>query len=138
MARPYPKFTPEQVIAALVKCRGLTFQAARELGCSYDTVERMINKHPEVRRAREQQRGEFVDTAEDKLRDAVDAGESWAVTFTLKCLGKKRGYVERTEQTGADGGPIQHQVNWDDMTRGPAQPPADPIEDRIAGADDGS
>jgi len=34
------------------------------------------------------------------------------VTLTLKSLGKNRGYVERQEVTGADGGAIV--VEWDD------------------------
>jgi hypothetical protein len=37
---------------------------------------------------------------------AVRRGEPWAVCFTLKCLGKDRGYVERQERTGAGGQPL--------------------------------
>ena len=32
------------------------------------------------------------------------AGESWAVQFRLRTKAKHRGYVERTEVTGQDGG----------------------------------
>jgi hypothetical protein len=31
------------------------------------------------------------------------AGDTGAITFTLKTLGKSRGYVERQEITGKDG-----------------------------------
>ena len=37
------------------------------------------------------------------VNDCVLEGEAWAIAFALKTLGKKRGYVERIEQTGADG-----------------------------------
>jgi hypothetical protein len=33
----------------------------------------------------------------------VLAKEAWAVCFTLKTIGKGRGYVERNEVTGANG-----------------------------------
>jgi hypothetical protein len=34
-------------------------------------------------------------------------GEPWAVAMVLKTIGKSRGYVERQEVTGADGGKVQ-------------------------------
>jgi hypothetical protein len=55
----------------------------------------------------EAQDGEFVDTAELKLRQAVINGEAWAVLFALRTKGKERGYVERQEVTGKDGGGIE-------------------------------
>ena len=39
-------------------------------------------------------------------------GEPWAVAMVLKTIGKHRGYVERQEVTGADGGSIT--VKWDE------------------------
>ena len=35
---------------------------------------------------------EFIDVAESVLSDAVDEHKPWAIRFTLKTLGKKRGY----------------------------------------------
>jgi hypothetical protein len=110
MASPKPKYTPEQVVAALNECEGMLFLAARRLGCHVATLHKYINRYPACREAREQKRGEFVDTAELKLLDAVRGGEAWAVCFTLKTQAKNRGYVERQEHTGADGGPLQSEV----------------------------
>jgi len=33
--------------------------------------------------------------AENKLLDAVEKRQAWAVCFYLKCQGKKRGYIEQ-------------------------------------------
>jgi len=38
-----------------------------------------------------------VDLAESKLKLRVMEGDLTAIIFTLKCKGKKRGYVEKTE-----------------------------------------
>jgi len=47
-----------------------------------------------------------VDTAEVMLAKAVAAGDIRAITFTLATKGKGRGYSQRTEITGADGGAL--------------------------------
>jgi hypothetical protein len=57
------------------------------------------------------EREEIVDYAEMGLRGAVLNKEAWAIAFSLKTLGKSRGYVERQEVTGKDGGAIV--VDWD-------------------------
>lgn len=36
-----------------------------------------------------------LDLAESQLKVAVSKGEAWAICFTLKTKGRKRGYVER-------------------------------------------
>jgi hypothetical protein len=54
----------------------------------------------------------MVDIAELKLRQQVQDGEAWAVKYILSTKGKSRGYVERQEVTGKDGGAIV--INWDD------------------------
>ena len=65
-----------------------------------------------MKRAVEHARGEVVDYAEQKLRPAILNGEPWAIAMALKTIGKSRGYVERQEVTGADGGAVM--VKWDD------------------------
>jgi hypothetical protein len=49
------------------------------------------------------------DNAESALYSAVLGGEAWAVCFYLKTQAKDRGYVERQEMTGKDGGAIQQE-----------------------------
>lgn len=42
-------------------------------------------------------RQSIIDDAEDGLRKGVEAGNMTAIIFTLKTIGKERGYIERTE-----------------------------------------
>ena|SRR5215510_1033187 len=105
-----PHYTAAQMIAALTETRGMVFLAAKRLGCSHDTVERYCQRYPSVQAAKEAQRGELVDVAELKLWQSVQNGEAWGISLVLKTLGKERGYVERVEQTGKDGGPLEIRI----------------------------
>src|SRR5262245_46823368 len=107
MARP-EKYTDEQIIAALRETKGLIYLASRRIGCSPDTIFRRSNSRAAVRDVIRHERGALVDTAEAKLFGAIMRDEPWAIQMTLKCLGKDRGYVERSE--------VQ-QVSDDDINR---------------------
>lgn len=108
------RYTPAQVIDALTQTKGMRFLAAKRLGCSHDTITRYIERYASVRAAADAQRGEMVDTAELKLWQSIQNGEAWGITLCLKTLGKDRGYVERTEQTGPAGSPMVVKVVYDD------------------------
>lgn len=84
--------------------------AARNLGCNRRTIQRYAKRHETVREALEDARELMTDTAELALYKAIRDGEAWAVCFYLKTQGKQRGYVERSEHTGADGGPVAFTV----------------------------
>ncbi len=101
-----PRYSVQQVIDAVRQANGVLTAAARILGCERQTVQNYANRHPSIKEAICQEREGMVDLAEAALRRAVEQGEAWATCFTLKCLGKDRGYVERQEHTGKDGGPI--------------------------------
>jgi len=92
-----PRFTQEQMITALQQAKGLVTVTARLLHCSPSTVEVYIERYPAVAEARRQEREGIVDLAELALVKAIQNGEGWAISLTLKTLGKSRGYVERTE-----------------------------------------
>ena len=88
------RFTVQQVIDALRSTRGLIHLAARQLQCNPQTIMNYCKKFPTVEQAKQDARGELLDIAEIKLWQAVQAGEHWAIAFTLRTVGKERGYGE--------------------------------------------
>ena len=50
---------------------------------------------------------------ESKLFSLIDSGDTGSTIFFLKTRGKKRGYVERSEITGADGKDLNYTVTLD-------------------------
>ena len=106
------RYTTEQIIKALQETNGMVYIAARRLGCTPQTIHNHANKTKAVRDAIEDSRGEVIDAAELKLKQAVMNGESWAVAFTLKTIGKTRGYVERQEVSTPDGQPLKVIVEY--------------------------
>lgn len=52
----------------------------------------------------------LLSMAASGLAAALKRNEPWAICFTLKCLGRDKGWSERQENTGADGGPIEIRV----------------------------
>ena len=106
------KYTANQMIEALREKHGNLSAAARFLGCSRNTISRYIDLYPTVKAVADEERETLIDFAENQLFKQVQDGNITAIIFTLKTIGKHRGYVERQEVTGADGGAIV--VNWDD------------------------
>lgn len=107
MAKP-DQFKAEQMIAALRETKGMVTIAARKLGCSVNTVQRYIEKYPSVKTARDEEREKMGDAVELALYDeAVNKRNTAALIFLAKTQFKDRGYVERQEVTGKDGGAIE-------------------------------
>lgn len=121
------QYPTEQIISALEARKGAVTLAAEQLGCSYKTIERRAEQVQAVKDVIDKYRKRRVDVAELALDVALAKQEPWAVTFTLKTLGRDRGYVERAELTGADGGDLVIQIvrknsstDEDNRTLGPA------------------
>jgi hypothetical protein len=104
------KFTVEEIVGAIREGHTPT-GAALVLKCNSDTIRNYARRYATVKDALDAEREEIVDYAEMGLRGAVLNKEAWAIAFSLKTLGKSRGYVERQEVTGKDGGAIV--VDWD-------------------------
>jgi hypothetical protein len=75
-----------------------------------------------VAAAIKRQRERMLDLCELKLYAAIQQGESWAIQYFLRTIGKHRGYVERTEHTGADGDDLHPtiQLYWSEPELQPA------------------
>ena len=91
--------TPDStIINALSQTMGNISTAARKLGISRTTIHTRINQSSDVKEAYEEYREQAIDNAESALQRAVLNGDGWAVCFSLKTIGKSRGYTERIEQ----------------------------------------
>jgi hypothetical protein len=95
------------VAAALVTFNGNLKAVARSFGVHRSSVQEFVGKSASLTKILHDSREGELDDAESSLYRAILAGEAWAVCFKLKTQGKGRGYVERIEQTGADGGAIK-------------------------------
>jgi hypothetical protein len=107
-------FTAAQCIEAAQNSRGFVTSIAKRLGCSRTYVYTLAKKYPTFQQAIDDEREGLKDFAEGKLMGQIDEGNIAAIIFYLKTQAKDRGYVERQEITGADGGSIT--VNWDDTS----------------------
>jgi hypothetical protein len=105
-----PRYKTQLIIEALQATNGLVSLAAKRLGCTPQTIYTRAKRVQSVQRTIDDCRAELVDHAELALRGAILGKEPWAVALTLKTLGKNRGYVERQEVTGADGGSLELRI----------------------------
>lgn len=110
-------YSTEKIIEALERAHGQIYIAAEVLGCSHVTIYRRAKKSKAVQKTIEKYRGQLCDKAVLALEKAVMGGEQWAVTFTLARLGKDRGFSERQEITGAEGGEQVIRVVGIDLNR---------------------
>ena len=99
MGRPRGKITgkplpldPERVIEVLREERGLLDNAAEKLGTTRTALRKFISNRPRVVEALKETRDQFVDLAEQKLYELVQAGDYRAITFVLSTLGANRGF----------------------------------------------
>ena len=104
------KYTTAQIIEALREKHGNMSAAARFLNCSRNTISRYIEQYPTVKVVADEERETLIDFAENQLFKQVQDGNITAIIFTLKTIGKSRGYVERQEVTGANGKPVETKI----------------------------
>lgn len=97
------KMDTARVIALIEETSGNVSRCAKKLGCARNTLSAFISNHSTCQQALDNARESMLDEGESSLYDAVKDGESWAICFFLKTKGKSRGYIERSEHTGADG-----------------------------------
>ena len=101
-------FTVEQVEKALRASGGFISSAAKKLNCNWSTINNYIKRYKQLQKVLEEISESSLDFSESKLLSQINEGNTTAIIFHLKCKGKKRGYVERTENehSGPGGGPI--------------------------------
>jgi hypothetical protein len=91
------KISKKKVIETIEKTKGLVSVAAKHLGVTRKTLYNYIHADEDILNALDDAREGIVDMAEGKLMEQVTNGDTTAIIFTLKTLGKKRGYIEKQE-----------------------------------------
>lgn len=93
---PEPIVTVAQVAQWLTLYKGNVSAVARQIKVTRAAVARVISLDPNLKQVLADSRESMVDDAESMLHAAIADREAWAICFTLKTLGKSRGYIERS------------------------------------------
>ena len=100
-------FTKEQVLGAIKGSMGIVSKIAHNLdGCAWGTANKYVNRWAETRAAYADECERSLDMSESQMLKAIQAGDGRMIRFHLMTKGKNRGYVERSELSGPDGGPV--------------------------------
>jgi hypothetical protein len=95
------------LLEALEKNLGIVTTACKSVGINRSTHYEWYKTDQEYKDAVDSIADITLDFAESQLHQQIKNGEVSSTIFFLKTKGKKRGYVERQEITGADGNPFQ-------------------------------
>jgi len=91
------RVTDATIEQALQATGGFLSLAAQRVGCSVRTISRRVAASAKLQESLNEICDKKLDVAESALMKKVQAGELGAICFYLKCKGKHRGYVERSE-----------------------------------------
>jgi predicted site-specific integrase-resolvase len=98
------------LIEALEKTMGIVTRACQLVDISRNTFYRYYNDDEAFKAKVDDIENIALDFAESKLHKMIGDENTAAVIFYLKTKGKKRGYIERNEVTGAEGSQINFVV----------------------------
>ena len=100
----------KDIIEAIKYSGGIMSNIARRLGVNWHTADTWVKQYDETKQALQDESEAILDLAESTLFRSIKDGNSQDAKWLLSTKGKNRGYNERQEITGADGGPIK--VEW--------------------------
>lgn len=110
VANPDSPFHELDVAVALIRAKGNFSAAARYLCRTRRTLETFVTRDTDLSDLFEDIEAEFLDDIESKLKTVAQSDPA-TMKFFLKTKGKNRGYNERAELSGPDGGPLELEVS---------------------------
>ncbi len=98
----------QEIEPLIIEHRGNLAAVARELHVSRGTIHNRIADSPRLQKLVEDARESYVDSVESALYENALSGNVAAQIFVMKAhpAAKRRGWSERHEMTGPDGGPV--------------------------------
>jgi hypothetical protein len=101
------KPTVKELKEAIPGSGGIISTIAKRVGCDWSTAKKYIDASPVLSQMYQNERESILDMAEGVLFKNIREGDSQDAKWVLSRLGKDRGFSERQEVTGAEGGPIK-------------------------------
>lgn len=102
--------TAASMIDAIERSKGFVSAACNILHCSRQHFYAKLKQFPTVQQALEDEREKRHDWVESKLMKGIEAENPTLIIFYLKTQCKDRGYSERVELTGANGGAVETRI----------------------------
>ena len=106
----------ESLLKSLEQSLGVVTVACKKADIPRSTYYKWLNEDEVFAKAVREIENVALDFAESQLHKQIADNSTAATIFYLKTKGKKRGYVERQEITGADGMPTNFQIEIIDKT----------------------
>ena len=104
------------ILEALEKSLGIVTTACKNVGIGRTQFYNWLKEDKEFADKVSDIENVALDFAESQLHKQISDNSTAATIFYLKTKGKKRGYIERQEITGADGMPTNFQIEIIDKT----------------------
>ena len=98
MANDKTDTNKKRMIEALELHKGIVTDAAKAAGICRDSHYTWLKDDPEYKLAVDALSDVALDFVEGKLFKNIEEGDTTGIIFYLKTKGKKRGYIEKTEQ----------------------------------------
>ena len=103
---PAMQVRKQAVLDALAKTLGVVTSACRLAEVPRSVFYEWIAADPDFAKSVKELEDVALDFAETSLFKQIQKGEAAATIFYLKTKGKRRGFIERQEIAGPDGGPV--------------------------------
>jgi len=95
------------VIEAIKGTAGIVSTIAKRLGVEWHTANDRIQKYPEALKAFQDEREGILDMAEATILTAIKQGDAGSAKWLLSTLARSRGFGDKVEVSGKDGGPVE-------------------------------
>lgn len=89
----------QDVLDAIKDSGGIISTIARRLHCNWNTAKTYCDKWESTKAALQEEKETTLDTAEIKIRDAINAGDINIIKWFLSTKGKERGYTTDLKTT---------------------------------------
>lgn len=110
MSKAY-NYSKEEVLEAIKGSGSIMTAVAKRLKCDWATARAYVRKWEETKQAWDNEGEHILDMAESKLYQSIQEGNTQDAKWLLATKGKRRGFSERHEITGADGEEMKLEVN---------------------------